>query len=187
MVARAAQGAEAPLASPHASSDKVRDQAQQAERSQSAMTVTMEKPHRLPVNRMARAELAVATEGPGFVEITGEIERFLSAAEARDGMLCLFIRHTSASLTIQENIDPDVLSDLRDSLERLAPHDADYRHRAEGADDMPSHVRTMLTDVSLAIPVSAGRLALGTYQGVFLVEHRARGRRRAVTLTYLGA
>lgn len=151
------------------------------------MTVTMEKPHRLPLSRMARAELAVSTGGPGFVEITGEIERFLSAAEAGDGMLYLFIRHTSASLTIQENIDPDVLADLRDCLERLAPQDAAYRHRAEGADDMPSHVRTMLTDVSLAIPVGAGRLALGTYQGVFVVEHRARGRRRAVTLTYLGA
>lgn len=150
------------------------------------MAITVEKPHSVPLARMARAELAVSTPGPGFTEITAEIDGFLRAAEAGEGMLNLFVRHTSASLTIQENIDPDVLADLADSLSRLAPEDAGYRHGSEGPDDMPSHIRTMLTDVSLAIPVSGGRLALGTYQGVFLIEHRARGRRRTVTLTYVG-
>lgn len=151
------------------------------------MASTLEKPHSLPLARMARAELAVSTPGPGFTEITAEIDGFLRAAEAQDGLLNLFIRHTSASLTIQENVDADVLADLKDSLERLAPESAGYRHGIEGPDDMPGHIKTMLTDVSLAVPVSGGRLALGTYQGVFLVEHRARGRRRTVTLTYLGS
>lgn len=151
------------------------------------MAITVEKPRSLQLGRMARAELAVSTGGPGLTEITAEIDGFLRAAEAREGMLNLFIRHTSASLTIQENVDPDVLADLADSLSRLAPEGASYRHRSEGADDMPSHVKTMLTDVSLAIPVSGGRMALGTYQGVFMIEHRLRGRRRRVTLTYLGS
>lgn len=150
------------------------------------MTITLGKRETLELRRMVRTELTVPTDGPGFTDITMEIDRFLGAAAAGEGLLMLFVRHTSASLTIQENVDPDVLADLADSLARLAPQSASYRHGQEGPDDMPGHVKTMLTDVSLAVPVSGGRLALGTYQGVYLVEHRTRGRPRTVTLTYLG-
>ena len=151
------------------------------------MTVTLGEPESLELGRIVRAQLTVATGGPGFTEISAEVDRFLRAAGAGEGLATLFVRHTSASLTIQENVDADVLADLTDSLARLAPESAAYRHGIEGPDDMPGHIKTMLTDVSLAVPVSGGRMALGTYQGVFLVEHRARGRRRTVTLTYLGA
>lgn len=150
------------------------------------MTVTLEEPETLELRRIVRSRLTIATGGPGFTDLTAEIDRFLQAAAAEEGMVTLFIRHTSASLTIQENVDADVLADLTDSLSRLAPESPSYRHGIEGPDDMPGHIKTMLTDVSLAVPVSGGRMALGTYQGIFLVEHRARGRQRTVALTYLG-
>ena len=104
-----------------------------------------------------------------------------------EGLLTIFIQHTSASLTIQENADPDVLSDLDDFFSRLVPDDVRlYRHTAEGADDMPSHIRSALTQTQLGIPVERGRLALGTWQGLYLFEHRTRPHRRHVVLHLLG-
>ena len=101
-------------------------------------------------------------------------------------MVTLFIRHTSASLTIQENADPTVLEDLMTALDRLAPEGAGWRHDAEGPDDMPAHVRTMLTATSLQIPVLDGELALGTWQAIYLIEHRRRAHRREIVLQFAG-
>jgi len=139
-----------------------------------------------PVARLATATLAVDTSGLGFVEITPEVRRFLQSAGGREGTLLLFIRHTSASLTIQENADPDVRTDLVTALDRLAPADAGWVHDIEGPDDMPAHVKTMLTGTSLAIPVTAGALALGTWQGIYLAEHRTHPHRREIILQFLG-
>jgi secondary thiamine-phosphate synthase enzyme len=136
---------------------------------------------------VATATLAVDTAGAGFIEITREARKFLERAGARDGVLFLFIRHTSASLVIQENADPDVQTDLATALDRLAPAGAGWVHDAEGPDDMPGHVKTMLTGVSLAVPVVDGRLALGTWQGLYLAEHRIRPHRRDVVLQFLGS
>jgi secondary thiamine-phosphate synthase enzyme len=135
---------------------------------------------------MVTATLVVETRGQGFFEITGDVENFVSSCEAGDGILFMFIRHTSASLVIQENADPDVRTDLGMALDRLAPADARWVHDVEGPDDMPAHVKTMLTGVSLHIPVRAGRLALGSWQGVYVAEHRARPHRREVVLHYIG-
>ena len=101
--------------------------------------------------------------------------------------MTLFIRHTSASLTIQENADPDVLADLLTSLRRLAPADGGWRHTVEGPDDMPAHIKTMLTSVSLQIPVLDGALALGTWQAIYLIEHRARPHSREVVMQFMGS
>ncbi|MBI5113721.1 YjbQ family protein [Rhodoplanes serenus] len=139
------------------------------------------------VSRIATATLTVATRGTGFVEITAEARRFVEAAGGGDGVLLLFVRHTSASLVIQENADPDVRTDLVTALDRLAPANAGWVHDAEGPDDMPAHVKTMLTGVSLAVPVVGGVPALGTWQGIYLAEHRARPHRREVVLQFLGA
>jgi secondary thiamine-phosphate synthase enzyme len=136
---------------------------------------------------IAAATLAVETGGEGFVDITREAAEFLAAAGAGDGLLLLFMRHTSASLVIQENADPDVLTDLGTALHALAPAEAPWVHRTEGPDDMPAHVKTMVTGVSLHVPVVAGRLALGTWQGIYVAEHRARPHRREITLQFLGA
>lgn len=133
------------------------------------------------------ATLMVETHGHGFFEITKDVADFVSSCEAGDGILFMFIRHTSASLVIQENADPDVRTDLGTALDRLAPADAGWVHDVEGADDMPAHVKTMLTGVSLHIPVRAGGLALGNWQGVYVAEHRARSHRREVALQYVGA
>lgn len=100
--------------------------------------------------------------------------------------MTLFIRHTSASLTIQENADPDVLRDLADSLAGLAPPDRAYRHNSEGPDDMPAHIKTMLTNVSINVPVEAGHMMLGTWQAVYLIEHRAAPHRREIVVHYVG-
>jgi secondary thiamine-phosphate synthase enzyme len=135
---------------------------------------------------IAIATLSVETAGEGFSDITGEAGEFLREAGAGDGVLLLFLRHTSASLTIQENADPDVRTDLVTALRRLAPADAGWVHDTEGPDDMPAHVKTMLTGISLHIPVKAGRLALGTWQGLYLVEHRTRAHRREVVLQFIG-
>ncbi len=129
--------------------------------------------------------LSIATQGRGLVDITGEARAYLTEIGAESGLLVLFVQHTSASLTIQENADPDVLADLADHLARLAPADAPWRHTAEGPDDMPAHVKTALTDTSLAIPVIDGAPTLGTWQGVFLFEHRDRPHQRRVVMTYL--
>lgn len=132
------------------------------------------------------AELSIDTPGEGFSDITGEVRDFTGRARAQDGALTLFLRHTSASLTIQENADPDVLRDLVAALRHLAPRDFGWVHRSEGPDDMPAHVRTMLTGVHLQIPVISGALALGTWQGIYLVENRARPHRRLVVLQFMG-
>ena len=133
------------------------------------------------------SQLAVQTRGKGFVDLTSDVDRFLRDSHAREGAVTLFIRHTSASLTIQENADPAVLTDLQTVLSRLAPEDAGWTHDTEGPDDMPAHVRTMLTSVSVQIPVLNGEMALGTWQAIYLIEHRARPHRREVVLQFIGA
>ncbi len=136
---------------------------------------------------LATARLVIETNGPGFYEFTNEAGGFLTSAGGGDGALSLFLRHTSASLVIQENADPDVCKDLTTALERLAPSDAGWVHDTEGPDDMPAHVKTMLTGVSLQIPVMDGALALGTWQGIYLVEHRAQKHRREIVLQFIGS
>jgi len=130
--------------------------------------------------------LTVQTSGRGFVDLTAEIARFAREAGAEEGALTLFIRHTSASLTIQENADPTVLDDLMTVLDRLAPEDAGWRHDTEGPDDMPAHVKSMLTATSLHIPVLKRELALGTWQAIYLIEHRTRPHRREIVLQFAG-
>jgi secondary thiamine-phosphate synthase enzyme len=136
---------------------------------------------------LATATLTVETEGEGLVEITRDVARFVADIGARDGMLFLFIRHTSASLTVQENADPDVRTDLVTALRRLAPSDAPWVHDVEGPDDMPAHVKSMLTGVSLHVPVIAGALGLGTWQGIYVAEHRLRPHRREVLMQFIGS
>src|SRR4051812_37352767 len=130
--------------------------------------------------------LTVQTRGTGFTDLTSEVQKFVRDIIAREGAVTLFIRHTSASLTIQENADPTVLVDLTTALNRLAPENAGWRHDTEGPDDMPAHIKTMLTATSLHIPVLQGVLALGTWQAVYLVEHRSRPHRREVVLQFIG-
>jgi secondary thiamine-phosphate synthase enzyme len=115
------------------------------------------------------------------------VTRFITEAKAKDGALFLFMCHTSASLVIQENADPDVRADLTAALDRLAPADAGWIHDVEGPDDMPAHIKTMLTDVSMHVPVIGGALALGTWQGVYVAEHRARPHRREIMLQFIGS
>jgi secondary thiamine-phosphate synthase enzyme len=136
---------------------------------------------------VATTKLVVDTRGQGFTEITRDAERFIAEAKAKDGALLLFMRHTSASLVIQENADPDVRIDLASALARLAPADAGWVHDVEGPDDMPAHVKTMLTGVSLHVPVMAGALALGTWQGIYVAEHRAQPHRREIMLQFIGS
>ena len=132
-------------------------------------------------------ELTVATHGKGFFEVTRDLARWLDSVSAGSGLLTVFVRHTSASLTIQENADPNVRVDLLDTLERLAPEGRDYAHQEEGLDDMPGHIKTMLTGVTLHVPVEGGALKLGTWQGIYLVEHRTRPHRREVLLQFVGS
>ena len=136
---------------------------------------------------IATATLAVKTDGPGFTEITDDVARFITAAGARDGVVLLYLRHTSASLVIQENADPDVRTDLTTALDRLAPADARWVHVVEGPDDMPSHVKAMLNGIALHVPVAGGALMLGNWQGVYLAEHRTSPRRREVVLQFIGS
>jgi len=138
------------------------------------------------IETVATASLSVATSGQGFIDITREAARFLERIGARDGALFLFIRHTSASLVVQENADPDVRTDLVTALDRLAPSDAGWVHDTEGPDDMPAHIKSMLIGVSLHIPVTDGKMALGTWQGIYVAEHRARPHHREVVLQFLG-
>jgi len=135
---------------------------------------------------VASALLTVQTAGAGFVDLSSEVAKFAAEASAQDGAVTVFVRHTSASLTIQENADPTVLADLTTVLNRLAPENAGWRHDSEGPDDMPAHVKTMLTASSLQIPVLQGRLALGTWQAVYLIEHRRRPQAREVVLQFIG-
>jgi secondary thiamine-phosphate synthase enzyme len=136
---------------------------------------------------IATATMTVETSGEGFTEITRETTRFIRDAGAKDGVLLIFMRHTSASLVIQENADSDVRTDLAAALDRLAPADAGWIHDVEGPDDMPAHVKSMLTGVSLHVPVIAGALALGTWQGIYVAEHRARPHRREIVLQFIGS
>ncbi len=130
---------------------------------------------------------AVATSGAGFTDITAKVTGWLQDTQVKDGLLTLFIGHTSASLTIQENADPAVQADLLRALRRFAPENAGYSHNDEGADDMPAHIKSMLTSVSLSIPVVAGKAALGVWQAVYIIEHRARPHRRRISLHYIGS
>ena len=130
--------------------------------------------------------LTVETPGAGFIDLSAEVAKFASDAATREGAVTLFIRHTSASLTIQENADPSVLDDLMTALDRLAPENAGWTHDTEGPDDMPAHVKASLMGCSLTIPVRNGRLALGTWQGICLCEHRRSGGRRRLLLTLQG-
>lgn len=138
------------------------------------------------VETIATAVLSLDTSGEGFFEITRDAKAFLAAAKARDGTLLLYLKHTSASLVIQENADADVRTDLVAALKRLAPAHAGYVHEVEGPDDMPAHIKSMLNGVSLQVPVVGGELALGTWQGVYIAEHRAHPHRREVILQFLG-
>ena len=137
-------------------------------------------------NTIVSSLLTVQTSGAGFTDLTAEVAKFVREARAREGAVTLFIRHTSASLTIQENADPTVLVDLTTALNRLAPENGGWRHDTEGPDDMPAHIKTMLTATSLHVPLLRGALALGTWQGVYLVEHRARPHRREIVLQFIG-
>jgi secondary thiamine-phosphate synthase enzyme len=136
---------------------------------------------------IAGATLSVETHGEGFVEITRDVAAFLHQVVAGDGVLLAYLRHTSASLIIQENADPDVQADLVTALGRLAPANAGWVHDAEGPDDMPAHIKAMINGVSLHVPVSGGKLALGTWQGIYLAEHRARAHRRDILLQFIGS
>src|SRR6202140_1422067 len=124
--------------------------------------------------------LTIATRGPGFIDVTAEVRRFVSSCQIGSGLLTVFVPHTSCSLLIQENADPDVLRDLVDAFDRLAPRDADYRHTTEGPDDMPAHIRSALSQSSLSIPVEGCALVLGTWQAIYLFEHRDEAHRRTV-------
>lgn len=155
------------------------------------------------VTRQASARATVATPGQGFTDITEAVADFVAESGLRSGLVSVFCRHTSASLTIQENADPDVRVDLMTALDGFAPRHGQYvhglegpnalqsplryLHSAEGPDDMPAHIRTMLTDSGLTIPVRDGRLALGTWQGIYLIEHRDRAHRREIALHAVGA
>ena len=134
----------------------------------------------------ASHSLSVETAGPGFTDLTLRISSWLRERRADEGVLTAFIRHTSASLTIQENADPDVQRDLVEALARLAPEKIGYRHDVEGPDDMPAHIKSMLTATSLSIPVRGGRPVFGTWQALYLVEHRARPHVREVVLHFVG-
>ena len=136
---------------------------------------------------IARAVLSVETGGEGFSEITHEVARFLEQIGARDGVLLLFLCHTSASLVIEENADPDVRVDLVAALNRIAPANAGWVHDTEGPDDMPAHIKSMINGVTLHVPVADGKLGLGTWQGIYVAEHREAPHRREVTLQFLGS
>jgi len=122
-----------------------------------------------------------------MTEFTSEAAAWLSEQGVDDGVLTLFIRHTSASLTIQENADPDVQADLIDALDTLAPQSSSYRHGCEGPDDMPAHIKSAITSTSLTVPVQSGRMLLGTWQGLYVIEHRTRPHARDIALHFLGS
>ena len=137
--------------------------------------------------RQATTILSFRTSGQGFLDATARIGAWVEAQGMEEGLLTLFIRHTSASILVQENADPDVLDDLSQALDRLAPRTQPYRHRTEGPDDMPAHIKAALTATSLAIPLISGRLALGTWQGIYIAEHRDRPHTREVACHLIGA
>ena len=137
--------------------------------------------------RQVSHRLSLTAPRQGLTEITGEIAAWLAGQAVREGLLTVFLRHTSASLIIQENADADVLRDLEAFLDKLVPEDpARYRHRAEGPDDMPAHIKGALTQSHLSLPVTGGRMQLGTWQGIYLWEHRRTPRRRELVLHLVG-
>mgnify|MGYP002622611558 FL=1 len=137
--------------------------------------------------RQAFHTLSVATRGKGLYPITDDARAWLAQQKAGDGLLSLFCRHTSASLLINENADPDVRTDLTAYFERIAPEDGPYVHDAEGPDDMPAHIRAALTQTHLSIPVQNGEPLLGTWQGIYLFEHRRAGHTREIALHFIGS
>jgi secondary thiamine-phosphate synthase enzyme len=143
--------------------------------------------HTAPLQTIATARLSIATSGEGFFEITGDVARFLKEIGAREGAVLIYLKHTSASLVIQENADPDVRTDLVTALNRLAPDNAGWVHDVEGPDDMPAHVKSMLNGVSLQVPVDKGEMALETWQGIYLAEHRTTPHQREVVLQFSGS
>ncbi|MCA6116083.1 secondary thiamine-phosphate synthase enzyme YjbQ [Bradyrhizobium sp. WSM 1738] len=150
-------------------------------------SISRSAPSTVAASTIVSSLLTVETSGTGFTDLTAEVAKFLRDAAAREGAVMLFIRHTSASLTIQENADPTVLVDLATALNRLAPENAGWRHDTEGPDDMPAHIKTMLTATSLQVPVLQGTLALGTWQAIYLTENRARPHRREIVLQFVGS
>jgi secondary thiamine-phosphate synthase enzyme len=136
--------------------------------------------------RQAQHQLTIRTSGRGFTDVTREVRAFLAARRCETGLMTIFCRHTSASLLIQENADPSVRSDLKAYFERIAPESSVYEHDTEGPDDMPAHIRTALTQTHLAIPVVSGELALGTWQGIYLFEHRHAPHSRELVLHLVG-
>ncbi len=148
-----------------------------------AGSVTADTPAALA---QAFGTIAIDTPGEGLHDITRVVAAWLAGKGCRDGLLTLFLRHTSASLTIQENADPDVCTDIVTALRRLAPQDGRWLHATEGPDDMPAHIRAMLTGINLAIPVQSCRMMLGTWQGIYLAEHRTAAHRREVVMHFLG-
>jgi secondary thiamine-phosphate synthase enzyme len=149
-------------------------------------SISRSPPATVVATSIVTSRMAVETSGKDFVDLTGEVKKFIREAGAKEGAVILFIRHTSASLTIQENADPSVLADLTTALDALAPENAGWTHDTEGPDDMPAHVKTMLTATSLHIPVLNGELALGTWQAIYLIEHRSRAHRREIVLQFVG-
>lgn len=154
------------------------------------MTITRAPASVTGIDMMASSILGVKTSGAGFIDITRAVQDFVTECCVKSplsqGLVHLFVRHTSASLTIQENADPAVLADLQTALSRLAPEHGGWSHDTEGLDDMPAHIKTMLTSVSLSVPILAGKLALGTWQGIYLVEHRAHPHQRDIVLSLIG-
>jgi len=137
--------------------------------------------------RQAQESIHIDCSGRGLYEVTRQVDRWLQDSGMQSGLLTVFAPHTSCSLLIQENADPDVLHDLETFFARVAPDgDAAYRHRMEGPDDMPAHIRAVLTNVSLSIPVARGRMLLGTWQGLYLYEHRHHAMRRQLVLHIIG-
>ncbi len=131
-------------------------------------------------------QLAISTRGKGLYEFTASVGEWLAQQKIETGLLTVFCRHTSASLLIQENADPTVQTDIKNYFDRLAPESSAYIHNYEGADDMPAHLKTALTSVQLSIPVVNGRMVLGTWQGVYLFEHRVHSHRREIVLHVIG-
>lgn len=137
--------------------------------------------------RQQSGEITVATRGAGLTDCTRAIAGFLAASGIRDGLCTIFIRHTSASLVVQENADPDVIADLQRFFQALVPEDPRlYAHVAEGPDDMPAHIKAALTQTQLSVPVAGGRLMLGTWQGIYVFEHRRHGHDRRLALHVIG-
>ncbi len=151
------------------------------------MSDTEIKSNQLPLHMVqSKHEIAVLTNGREMIDITALLQNWINRIAAKDGMLTVFIRHTSASLTIQENADPDVRFDLLDALDTLAPEHAPYRHTSEGKDDMPAHIKSALTATSLNVPVDNGKLGLGVWQGIYVIEHRTASHQRKLSLHYIG-